>query len=147
MRTLVKTNNGYVPEVPSIFDDLSLLRNLFQQGVVKPANTQPSVNVKESDVAYELEIAAPGISKEDFKIELEGQLLSVSAQKESKREEKEDVYTRKEFNYYNFKRSFNLPEHTIQPDKITANYKDGILHLILPKIEGSGKVSKVIQVA
>jgi len=66
----VKSNNNYYTELPSIFDDFSLLRNLFQQGVSKPVNSLPSVNVKETEAAYELEVAAPGLSKEDFKVDI-----------------------------------------------------------------------------
>jgi HSP20 family protein len=148
MRTLVKTNNNYYSEVPSIFDDFSVLRNLFQQGVSKPVNTSPSVNVIETDTAYELQIAAPGLSKEDFKISVEGQLLTISSEKETKQEEKEQTYTRKEFSYASFKRSFNLPEHTVQTDKITAKYTDGVLKLYIPKTEEvNTKLSKNISVA
>jgi HSP20 family protein len=148
MRTLVKTNNNFYSEVPSIFDDFSVLRNLFQQGVSKPVNTSPSVNVKESDTAYELEIAAPGLSKEDFKINVEGQTLTISSEKEKQEEEKEKTYTRKEFSYVAFKRSFNLPEHTVEADKITAKYTDGVLQLYIPKVEvANNKLSKNIAVA
>lgn len=135
MRTLVKTNNHSYSELPSIFDDFSLLRNLFQQGVSKPVNSLPSVNVKETDAAYELELAAPGLSKDDFKIDIEGQTLTISAEKEIKKEENEESYTRKEFGYSSFKRSFNLPERTVETDKITAKYTDGILQLFIPKTE------------
>lgn len=135
MRTLVKSNNNYYNELPSIFDDFSVLRNLFQQGVSKPVNSLPSVNVKETDAAYELEIAAPGLSKEDFKVDIDGQTLTISAEKESKKEEKQDTYTRKEFSYSSFKRSFNLPERTVETDKITAKYVDGVLLLNIPKTE------------
>jgi HSP20 family protein len=148
MRTLVKTNNNFYPEVPSIFDDFSVLRNLFQQGVSKPVNTSPAVNVKETDAAYELEIAAPGLSKEDFKINVEDQTLTISSEKEIKQEEKEKSYTRKEFSYVAFKRSFNLPERTVETDKITAKYTDGVLQLYIPKIEKvNNKLSKTIAVA
>lgn len=148
MRTLVKNNNNYYSELPSIFDDFSVLRNLFQQGVSKPVNTSPYVNVKETETAYELEIAAPGLTKEDFKINVEGQTLTISAEKESKEEEKEKGYTRREFSYAAFKRSFNLPERTVETDKITAKYTDGVLQLNIPKIEEvNNKLSKTIQVA
>lgn len=135
MRTLVKSNNNYYNEFPSIFDDFSVLRNLFQQGVSKPVNSLPSVNVKETEGAYELEIAAPGLSKEDFKVDIDGQTLTISAEKEIKKEEKEETYTRKEFSYASFKRSFNLPERTVETDKITAKYVDGVLLLNIPKVE------------
>jgi HSP20 family protein len=148
MRTLVKTNNNFYSEVPSIFDDFSVLRNLFQQGVSKPVNTSPSVNVKETDTAYELEMAAPGLSKEDFKINVEGQTLTISSEKETKEEEKEKTYTRKEFSYVSFKRSFNLPEHTVETGKITAKYTDGVLQLHIPKVEVvNNKLSTTIAVA
>ncbi len=147
MRTLVKTNNNYYSEVPSIFDDFNVLRNLFHQGVAKPVHSSPSVNVKETDAAYELEIAAPGLSKEDFKIDIEGQLLTISSEKETKEEEKEKTYTRKEFSYTSFKRSFNLPERTVEADKITAKYTDGVLQLYIPKIEEvNNKLSKRINI-
>lgn len=146
MRTLVKPNN-YYSEVPSIFDDFSVLRNLFQQGVSKPVNTSPSVNVKETDTTYELDIAAPGLSKEDFKINVEGQVLTISSEKETKVEEKEQTYTRKEFSYSSFKRSFNLPERTVETDKITAKYENGVLRVYIPKIEEvNNKLSKNISV-
>lgn len=148
MRTLVKSNNNYYSEVPSIFDDFSVLRNLFQLGVSKPVNTAPSVNVKETETAYELEIAAPGLSKDDFKINVEGQTLTISSEKEIKEEEKEKTYTRREFSYTSFKRSFNLPERTVETDKITATYTNGVLHLYIPKIEEvNNKLSKTISVA
>jgi|SRR3954462_150650 HSP20 family protein len=135
MRTLVKSNNNYYNELPSIFDDFTLLGDLFRKGVSRPVNSLPSVNVKETEAAYELEIAAPGLSKEDFKIDVEGETLIISAEKETSKEEKEESYTRKEFSYSSFKRSFNLPERAIETDKITAKYVDGILQLVVPKLE------------
>lgn len=143
MRTLVKSNNNHYSELPSIFDDFSLLRNLFQQGVSKPLNTLPAVNVKETDTAYELEVAAPGLSKDDFKIDVEGQTLTISAEKETKEEEKKDTYSRKEFGYSSFKRSFNLPERTVETDKITAKYIDGVLQLYIPKIEQVNNTKRI----
>lgn len=135
MRTLINSNHNRFAELPSAFDDFSLLRNLFQQGVSKPVSSLPSVNVKETDVAYELELAAPGLSKDDFKIDIDGKTLSVSAEKEVKKEQQEESYTRKEFSYSSFKRSFNLPERVIETNKITAKYTDGVLQLYIPKTE------------
>ena len=145
MRTLVKSNNNHYTELPSIFDDFSVLRNLFQQGVSKPVNSLPAVNVKETETAYDLELAAPGLSKEDFKIDVDGQSLIISAEKETQKEEKENTYTRKEFSYSSFKRSFNLPER-VAADKITAKYTDGVLLLNIPKAEQVNN-SKRINVA
>jgi len=95
----------------------------------------PAVNVKESDDNFTLEIAAPGLVKEDFNIELNNDVLAISSKsmvdKESKINEK---YTRKEFNYSAFKRIFNLPD-TVEGSKIEASYKNGVLLITLPKKE------------
>jgi HSP20 family protein len=135
MRTLIKSNNNYYNELPSIFDDFTLLGDLFRKGITSPVNSSPFVNVKESSTAYELEIAAPGLSKDDFKIDVDGETLTISAEKEINKEEKQEGYTRKEFSYSTFKRSFNLPERTVETDKITAKYTDGVLQLFVPKVE------------
>ena len=93
----------------------------------------PSVNVKESDESFILEVAAPGIRKEDFKISLEKDHIKISSEVESKDEENvEGRYTRREFNYSAFSRSFFLPK-SIDKDAITANYENGVLTVVLPK--------------
>lgn len=94
----------------------------------------PAVNVKETEKNYELSLAAPGLEKNDFKIDVNGSTLTVSAEKDEKKEEREDGYSRKEYNYRGFSRSFILPEDILQ-DKIDANYKNGELLLTLPKKE------------
>jgi HSP20 family protein len=106
----------------------------------------PSANIKESDEKFELEIAIPGMKKDDFKISLENNILSVSCEKEDERKEEKDNYTRREFAYGSFCRSFNLPK-TIDNDKIQAEYTDGILHIALPKKEeDKSKLSRLINV-
>lgn len=94
----------------------------------------PSVNVIENDNDYLVEVAAPGLSKEDFFVEVDNDHLIISASKEEKKEEKEGKFTRNEFNYGSFTRRFYLPE-TVKADKIDAKYKDGILTLMIPKKE------------
>ena len=143
MRTLVRSNNNYYNELPSVFDDFNLLGDLFRKGISRPANSLPSVNVKETETAYELEVAAPGLSKEDFKIDVDGETLTISAERETNKEEKEDFYTRKEFSYSSFKRSFNLPERTVETDKITAKYVDGVLQLVVPKSEKANTQKRI----
>jgi len=101
-------------------------------------HTLPKVNIKETADAYVVEMAAPGLKKSDFKLDLDHQVLSISTQKEEIHEEKEDNYTRKEFGYTAFKRTFTLPE-TVDDEKITANYDDGILNILLPKKEEAKK--------
>ncbi len=96
--------------------------------------SHPSVNVLEEDHAYKLEVAAPGLAKEDFSVELkEGQLI-LSAEKTVEKEDKTDNYTRREFNFNSFKRVFRLPEG-IAEEGVEAKYENGVLHILLPKKE------------
>ena len=92
----------------------------------------PAVNVKENDNAFEVEIAAPGFDKKDFKISVDDGLLTVSAESKREDEQKEGNYTRKEFGYSSFSRSFNLPLNTSEED-IQAKYEEGVLKLIIAK--------------
>ena len=80
-----------------------------------------------------IELAAPGMKKEDFKIELDNGVLMISAKGEESKEEKENGYVRREFSYRNFKRSFWMPE-TVKADDIVAHYEQGVLKLIIPKV-------------
>jgi HSP20 family protein len=92
----------------------------------------PAANIIEADDHFDIELAAPGKKKSDFKIELEEGVLNISSETESKSTEKDGSFTRKEFCYCSFKRSFNISE-TVSADKISANYKEGILTVSLPK--------------
>ena len=92
----------------------------------------PAVNVKEEKDNFLIDLAAPGMKKEDFKIEMENGVLMISATTEEKKEENTAAFKRQEFSYRNFKRSFWLPEN-ITPDKISAQYENGLLKLTLPK--------------
>lgn len=95
--------------------------------------TQPSVNVKETDQGYEIQVASPGFQKEDFDVKIEKDHLIVSAEvSNSSSEGEEGKYNRREFNYSSFKRSFYLPEF-VSTDQITASYTNGILNITLPK--------------
>ena len=99
------------------------------------AVTTPSVNVSEDNENVVLEVAAPGLDKKDFNITVEKDQLIISATKEAQAEDKEEgKWTRKEFNYQSFKRSFHLSDK-IETDKIEAEYNNGILKLVLPKKE------------
>jgi len=123
--------------LPAVFDELlntdwmdsnSPLRNF--------GKSTPAVNVKENDNEFILEVAAPGMKKEDFKLELDNNVLSISSEKkeEKETEDKEEKFTLREFSYSSFKRSFTLPE-TVDHSKISADYKDGVLKIELPKRE------------
>lgn len=106
----------------------------------------PAVNVKETDKNFEIEVAAPGLSKKDFKVSAENGVLTISSEKKEEKEQKDKDYTRKEFSYNSFSRSFTLPENTDEDD-IKANYEDGILKLhIAKKMMTQVKPKKSIEV-
>lgn len=134
-----KRQNGYAPLISTIFDDI-LDRNFsdFSPVIASKNATVPKVNIKETDQSFVIELAVPGFKKEDFRIELAQNHLIVSTEKKEEIENKEGKYTRKEFGYFSFKRSFQLPED-IESEKIEATYTDGILNLILPKVEKQEK--------
>jgi len=106
----------------------------------------PAVNVRETEKNFEIEVAAPGRSKKDFKISAENGMLTISSEQTQESEEKEKDYTRKEFNYSSFTRSFMLPENANEDD-IKANYADGILKLeVAKKTISQPKTRKAIEV-
>lgn len=95
----------------------------------------PPVNVKESETAFNLEVVAPGFKKENFNIEVDNDLLTISSEAKAESIEKEEgKFTRREFRAASFKRSFKLPEN-VKAEEINASYTDGILHVSLPKKE------------
>ncbi|NMC39189.1 MAG: Hsp20/alpha crystallin family protein [Bacteroidales bacterium] len=97
--------------------------------------TLPSVNIKEGEENYEVEMAAPGLQKKDFKIELANDVLTISSEKKVENETKKgQQFTRREFSYQSFNRSFTLP-HTVDGEKISASYENGILRVLIPKKE------------
>jgi HSP20 family protein len=99
-------------------------------------NFMPAVNVRETDAAFEVDVIAPGRQREDFKVELHEQVLSISSEKKAQIESKDATakYSRKEFSIERFKRSFTLPENVLE-DQITATYEAGVLKLVIPKKE------------
>ena len=108
-------------------------------------NNLPAVNVKEVDNAFQIEVAAPGLKKGDFKLSLHENRLTISAKQEAKTEEKTEKYSRQEFNYTSFQRTFTLPKN-VDSEKINASYTDGILHVGVPKKEESKPAVKQIEV-
>lgn len=135
---LVKTNsNRNLPTWSHWLDDFfnrdlsAVFTDNFNVGI-----TLPKVNIKESADAFTVEMAAPGLKKSDFHITLDDQLLSISTETKEESEVKEENYTRREFGYSSFKRSFTLPE-SVNDEKINASYKEGILTVLLPKKEES----------
>ena len=106
---------------------------------------QPAVNIVETEDSFKLELAAPGYEKQDFNLNIENDLLTVSANREVKNEETNDRYTRREFTVTAFKRSFKLPK-TVNPDATSAVYENGILNITLGKKEEARPLVKTIQI-
>lgn len=128
---LARINKRYVPTYWDDFFNDNFFNN-FQVGTWN--NSVPAVNVEENENAYTIEVAVPGLSKNDFRIDLEDHVLTVSSeQKDEKKEEKRN-YMRREFSYNSFKRSFQLPE-SVDMDKIKASHEAGVLIIHLPKRE------------
>lgn len=96
----------------------------------------PAVNVRETDDSYEVEVTAPGMAKSDFDISIDGNLLSVKAEREEKKEEKDDNYFRKEFSYQSFNRTVTLPENT-NDESVKATYENGVLNISVGKKIGT----------
>jgi HSP20 family protein len=105
----------------------------------------PSANILENNQGFELQLAIPGIQKEDVKISLEKNILNVSSEKEALKIDEDTRFTRREFVFGTFSRSFTLPD-TIDTDKIGADFKDGILKITLPK-RAETKISKEIKIS
>lgn len=153
MDTLMK-RNGYSP-ITSIFDDFPS-RGLFDwldvAGIGRNTNqsTLPSVNILETGNDFKVEMAVPGMKKEDFKVELDNNTLSIEAEisTESEHDYADSArYARKEFSYQSFRRTFYLP-NTVENEKIEATYQDGVLRLIIPKREEAKKKPvKTIQIS
>lgn len=128
---LIKRNT--VP-FPSIIDEL--LKPDWLGGMQNFNTNVPAVNIKETDTSFGIELAAPGKSKEDFNIEIDHNVLTISSEEKTEKEVKtnEGKYTRKEFSYSSFRRAFTLPE-AVNTDSINATYENGVLHVALPKRE------------
>lgn len=140
--SLVKRNNLFFP---SLMNDV--LRPDWFGGMENLNSSVPAVNIKETNENFELELAIPGFKKDDFNVEVDENILTISSEVKSENETKENNYTRREFSYSSFNRAFTLPE-TIDDSKINANYEDGILRLTLPKKEEAlPKPKRMIEIA
>lgn len=149
--TLVKRNGNLLNPLPMLFDDFFNL-DLFNWNNSNFSDTNttiPAVNIKETAENYEVQVAAPGMTKNDFKIELDGNSLTISSEKSDEREDKEvENYSRKEFSYQSFQRTFTLPKEVVDIDKIQAKYENGLLHLLIPKKEeAKQKPPRLIQIS
>jgi HSP20 family protein len=139
--TLVKRNPNNV-FFPSIMEEF-----FRPDWIGGTAQSVPPVNIRETETQYEVELSAPGKTKEDFNIDVDQNVLTISSEFKSENESKEGKYTRREFSFSSFKRSFTLPE-TVNDDAISARYENGILTITLPKKEEAlPKAKRMIQIA
>ncbi len=141
--TLIKRNNGglfnFRPALGDFFSD-----NGFFLDKVWNTESIPAVNISENEKNYEIEMAIPGMKKNDFKIKLENNMLTISAEHKEEKEEQKKNYTRQEYRFDSFTRSFNLPENT-KEDGIEAHYEDGVLKLqVAKKVMATPKVKEVV---
>lgn len=150
MFSLTKTNNDrnrLFTDFPLLFDD-AFSKNFFEkQGRI--FNT-PAVNIKETEKSFELELAVPGMDKKDFKIELKDGSITISAKHENKVEEtnEKERYSRREFSYQSFSRSFVLAEDLVDTEAIQAKYENGILSVSIPKKSNAQiNLSREIQIS
>lgn len=140
--SLVKSNKreDFFPSVLSDFFDYDkFFDNRWSEREFR--NTLPAVNIRETDKQYHIEFAAPGFAKTDFKIDVDHHVLTVSAEKKKQTGDDNKRFTRQEFSYTTFSRSFTLPE-TVDTEKIDANYNEGLLTLRIPKKEELQRAGK-----
>lgn len=149
METLVKSSS-LLPSMNTFVEDF-FSKDLFDwntRNFSGLGSTLPSANLKETDTKMEIDLAVPGMKKEDFKIQLENDILSVSCEKKEEKEENnmDEKYTRREFSYQSFYRSFHLPNY-VKQDEIKAEYKDGLLQIVISKDKSNGaNKGKIIQI-
>ncbi|WP_420457660.1 Hsp20/alpha crystallin family protein [Neolewinella sp.] len=143
--------NSLIPAMSRFLDDD--WNNLFEwrnRNYSSNTTTLPSVNVKETGDEFVVEMAAPGMKKDDFDIQLDNNMLTIRSEmsSESNEQDEDGKYSRREFSYQSFQRSFNLNNQVVDDANIQATYEDGILRLNIPKREeAKEKPARQIQVA
>ena len=121
----------YYPSYSNDFMGRNWMSNFFSDGA---DYNVPAVNIKETKKGFEIEVAAPGMNKEDLNVNVEKNVLTVSTEKETKKEQENENFTRREFGFTSFSRSFSIPE-SVNIEKIKASHKNGVLKIELPKVE------------
>ena len=134
--------SAYLPHRENDYFGKDFLSTFFSDGA---DYSVPAVNIKENENRFEIELAAPGLSKKDFDINLEKDVLTISSEKEVNNESENENYMRKEFGFTSFKRSFKVPE-IVNAEKIKASFKNGVLNIELPKMDGA-KVKQTKSIA
>lgn len=151
--TLALSNHKNGSRLPMLLDEMfkpdwffPAASDFFNRFADRDFLVVPEANVIENKDNYEIELAAPGLDRDDFKIEIDDNVLNISAKKEEEHESEDKSFRRKEFSYNSFRRSFTLPDN-LKADKIDAKYEKGVLRLTLPKKTlGSPKAVKQIKV-
>ena len=137
--TLTKRNGSLFNNLPTLFNDFfdREFLNWGESNFSNTGTTIPAVNIRETKDDFVVEMAAPGMKKEDFKIELDGSLLSIGSERSSNQveENNDERYSRREFSYESFQRSFTLPKDVVETDRLKARYENGVLRLEIPKKE------------
>ncbi|MDY0254930.1 MAG: Hsp20/alpha crystallin family protein [Tenuifilaceae bacterium] len=128
---MLRSRGSSIPSLVDTFFGDDFLSNFFDNTNL---GTVPAVNIIESKDDFAIEVAAPGLEKKDFNVDVHNNVLTISSQKEFKDEQRDEKVMRREFSYTAFKRSFSLPDGA-DSDKIKASYKDGILTVTIPKKE------------
>lgn len=128
------------------FRDFFDADNFFNTNWLAERSGYPAVNVAEKDNEYCIDLAVPGYKKEDFKIKVNNDMLTISAEAKTESKEEKKEYTRKEYSYSSFSRSFQLPDN-VKDDQISAKYEDGMLKLSLPKTAANVTASKEIRIS
>lgn len=139
--TLIKSNKG--DAFPKLFSDFfdgdDFFTNRWFEREFK--ESLPAVNIKENGTEFKVELAVPGFKKDEFKVHVENDLLTISAEKKEEKKEEGEKYTRKEYSYNSFSRSFNIPK-SANGDAVVASYTDGILQLSIPKKQDAQQTKK-----
>jgi HSP20 family protein len=159
MSTLVRRNGPDAQRglMRPFFQDFFDVENFFGRDLFQGSKSLPAVNISEDDKAYHIDVVSPGFKKEDFKVNVENNVLTISAEtkqettnnnegnQEGNQQGNNRQYSRREYSYSSFTRSFQLPEN-VKEDEIDASYTDGILKLQIPKAEQQPKTSKEISI-
>ena len=135
--------------MPAIFEDFFKPWSQWfgdDGGLTGRASNIPAVNIRENGDHYTVTLAAPGLTKDDIEINVENNMLTISSEKEALEESKEEKYTRKEYSYNSFSRSFTLPDD-IKQEAIDARYENGELKITLPRKEEAKKVAATKRIA
>lgn len=134
---------------PSIFDDYfndSFLNRAYSSNGLQASSSTAAVNVEETEKDYRIELAAPGVNKEDLKVSVKEGILTISYEKKEENEEEKNNYTRREFSYNSFSRSFSLPDET-DAENVVAKHKNGILTVSVPKVEVKVQPTKEVKIS